>query len=118
VDEALGLLAVVKDALNSSPGQLKVASLQREAAGTWRVVTDRGPCVYWGFFTDDPPMDEPRTAEKASLLRRRLCEMKDPALYEYIKVYHAQAPVKPRGPAADVAPPVKPQPPGTSRPRH
>jgi len=114
IGEGLQLLAVVKDALHSSPGQLKVASVQREAAGTWRVVTDRGPCVYWGFFTDDPPMDEPRTVEKASLLRRRLCEMKDPALFEYIKVYHAQAPVKPRvagagGDAPEAVPPQRAQ---------
>lgn len=107
IAEALGLLAVARDALSSSPGQLKVASVQRETAGTWRVVTDRGPCVYWGFFTDDPPMEEPRTAEKASLLRRRLCEMKDPALFEYIKVYHVQAPVKPRAYTAP-GPPARP----------
>jgi len=109
VGEGLQLLAVVKYALNSSPGQLKVASVQREPAGTWRVVTDRGPCIHWGFFTDDPPMDEPRTAEKASLLRRRLCEMKDPALFEYIKVYHAQAPVKPRVDAPETASPQRTQ---------
>jgi len=106
VTEALGLLAVVRDALNSSPGQLKVASVEREAQGTWRVNTGRGPCIYWGFFTDDPPVDEPRTVEKASLLRRRLCEMKDPALFEYIKVYHAQAPVRPRGAASGGEPPA------------
>jgi len=118
VTEALGLLAVVKEALATAPGQLKVASVQHEAAGTWRVITDRGPCIYWGFFTDDPPMDEPRTNEKASLLRRRLCEMKDPALFEYIRVYHAQAPVKPRtssagGSAGETA--VAPQ--GGGKPR-
>jgi len=97
--EALGLMAAVKDVLTTSPGQLKVASIMREPSGMWRVITDRGPSIYWGAFTDDPPMDEPRTMEKKDLLRRRLCEIKDPSLLEYIKVYHAQAPVKPRAPA-------------------
>ncbi|MCY3023723.1 MAG: cell division protein FtsQ/DivIB [Planctomycetota bacterium] len=117
--EALDLIETVKDALASSPGQLKVASAQREAAGTWRIVTDRGPCIYWGYYTDDPPMDEPRTREKASLLRRRLCEMKDPALFEYVKVYHAQAPVKARGAtgSGDGGAPVVTQVPGGGRSR-
>ncbi len=95
--DALGLLAVVRDTLQCSPGHLKIASLMREPSGNWRIVTDRGPAVYWGAFTDDPPMDEPRTREKADLLRRRLCEIKDPWLLEYVKVYHAQAPVRLRG---------------------
>ena len=94
--EAIGLLAVVRDTLNVSPGGLKVATIQREPSGMWRVITDRGPSIYWGAFTDDPPMDEPHTQEKATLLRRRLCESKDPRLLEYIKVYHPSAPVKPR----------------------
>ncbi|MFH0939639.1 MAG: hypothetical protein V1899_10230 [Planctomycetota bacterium] len=94
--DALGLLAVIKDALVFSPGNLKVADIVREPSGMWRVVTDRGPMIYWGAFTDDPPMDEPRTREKADLLRRRLCECKDPSSLEYIKVYHASAPFKPR----------------------
>lgn len=97
--DALALLAVVRDALAFSPGNLKVADIIREPAGTWRVLTDRGPLVYWGFFTDDPPMDEPRTREKADLLRRRLCESKDPSTLEHIKVCFANAPFKPRGAA-------------------
>jgi hypothetical protein len=113
--EALGLLAVVCEVLRASPGQLKAASVQREASGTWRVITDRGPCIYWGFFTDDPPMDEPRTREKASLLHRRLCEMKDPSAFEYIKVYIAQAPVKPRGAAAGPPAGALSQAPGRAR---
>ncbi|MGD0090645.1 MAG: hypothetical protein ABSE73_12060 [Planctomycetota bacterium] len=117
VAEALGLLAVVREALSSSPGQLKVASVEREAKGTWRVITVRGPCIYWGVFTDDPPMDEPRTVEKASLLRRRLCEMSDPALFEYVKVYHAQAPVKQRGVVTGGEPAAAPAPQTTPRGR-
>jgi hypothetical protein len=106
--EGLALLSVVKHALQLSPGNLKVATLWREPAGTWRVVTDRGPYVQWGMFTDDPPMDEPRTKEKADLLRRRLCEARDPSLLEYIRVYHAQAPVKPRMQPATPAGPANP----------
>ncbi|HEY3321183.1 MAG TPA: hypothetical protein VGP72_12005 [Planctomycetota bacterium] len=98
--DALALQVVVKETLNAAPGQLKVACLQREPSGNWRVITDRGPQIYWGAFTDDPPMDEPRTREKADLLRRRLCEIKDPSVLEYVKVYCAQAPVKLRGVAA------------------
>jgi hypothetical protein len=101
--DALGLLRVVREALSSSPGGLRVASLQRVSAAMWHVQTDRGPLVYWGAFTDDPPMDEPTTHEKADLLRRRLCEIKDPGLLEYIKVYHAKAVVKPRALSAPVA---------------
>ncbi|HYG74160.1 MAG TPA: hypothetical protein VEK08_04065 [Planctomycetota bacterium] len=103
--EALGLLKEVKDVLATSPGQLKIATIMRQPSGQWLVITDRGPAVYWGSFTDDPPMDEPRTMEKKDLLRRRLCEIKDPSLLEYIKVYHAQAPVKPRAAAALTAEP-------------
>jgi hypothetical protein len=104
--EGLGLMSVVKEALSCSPGQLKITILQREPAGTWRVITDRGPAIHWGFFTDEPGMDEPRTQEKADLLRRRLCEIKDPSLLEYVKVYTAQAPVKPRSatPPLDATP--------------
>ena len=94
--DGLDLMAVVKEALSASPGQLKISTVIREPSGMWRVITDRGPAIYWGAFTDEPQMDEPRTREKAELLRRRLCEIKDPSLLEYIKVYHAQAPVKPR----------------------
>ena len=94
--DALELINVVRDALSASPGNLKVASVQREPSGMWRVVTDMGPSIYWGAFTDDPPMDEPKTQEKAILLRRRLCGCKDPRLLEYIKVYHPTAPFKPR----------------------
>jgi hypothetical protein len=101
--DAIELLGVAREALASSPGSLKVADIQREPSGMWRIVTDRGPLVYWGAFTDDPPMDEPRTREKADLLRRRLCESKDPTTLEYIKVYHASAPFKPRG-VAEPAP--------------
>ena len=54
---------------------------------------DRGLVIMWGAFTDDPPIDEPRTHEKAELLQKRLCEW-NPALLEYVKVYIAQAPVK------------------------
>lgn len=116
--EALELLAVVKDALGCSPGQLKVSTILREPSGMWRVITDRGPAIYWGAFTDDPPMDEPRTREKAELLRRRLCEIKDPALLEYIKVYHATAPVKPRAAVTnDVGRPAVTQTASTSRAR-
>lgn len=92
--EAIDLLAVVREALNSSPGQLKVMSLQRESSGRWLVLTDRGPVIYWGWFTEDPPIDEPRTRDKADLLRRRLCESKDPGVLEYVKVYTTQAPIK------------------------
>ena len=99
--DGLNLLATVREALRQSPGNLRVTEIMREPSGTWRVSTDRGPAIYWGSFTDDPPMDEPQTREKADLLRRRLCEAKDPGLLEYVKVYHPSAPVKPR-----IAPPV------------
>ena len=92
--EAIDLLAVVREALSGSPGQLKVTSLQRESSGRWLVLTDRGPLIYWGWFTEDPPIDEPRTRDKADLLRRRLCESKDPSVLEYVKVYTTQAPIK------------------------
>jgi len=111
--EALDLMVVVKEALGLSPGQLKISSVMREPSGMWRVITDRGPAIYWGAFTNDPPMDEPRTQEKADLLRRRLCEIKDPALLEYVKVYTAQAPVKPRS----TAPIIEAAPTATSTPR-
>jgi hypothetical protein len=98
--DALDLMVVVNEALSASPGKLKIASIQREPAATWRIITDRGPAIHWGFYTDDPPQDEPHTREKAELLRRRLCEVKDPSLLEYVKVYTVQAPVKPRTAAA------------------
>jgi hypothetical protein len=106
LQDGLELLGTVNAALRSSPGNLKIASVVREPAGTWRVLTDRGPTIYWGAFTDDPPVDEPRTHEKAELLRRRLCESKEPALLEYVKVYHAQAPVKPRAKPAGAGMPA------------
>jgi hypothetical protein len=100
--DALQLLARVREALTSSPGALKVADIQRDAAGMWRVLTDRGPMIYWGSFTDDPPMGEPNTQEKVDLLRRRLCESRDPSSLEYIKVYMPDAPFKPRANAANI----------------
>lgn len=97
LNEGLQLIGTMRDALNTSPGQLKASCIFREPAGTWRVITDRGPTIYWGVYSDEPPMDEPRTREKVDLLRRRLSEIKDPSLIEYVKVYTAQAPVMPRG---------------------
>ena len=97
--QALQLLTKVREALASSPGSLKVADIQRDTAGMWRVLTDRGPMIYWGAFTDEPPMGEPATQEKVDLLRRRLCESRDPSSIEYIKVYMPNAPFKPRGAA-------------------
>lgn len=91
--DALDLIAVVRDAMNNS--NLRVASVDQKE-GMWRIQTLRGPVVLWGAFSDDPPVDEPKTAEKVALLRRRLSECKNPEELEYIKVYIAQAPVKPR----------------------
>ena len=92
VTDALDLLAVVRDTLAKAPGNLRVTSIEQKDA-MWRIATDRGLVIMWGAFTDDPPIDEPRTHEKAELLRKRLCEW-NPALLEYVKVYIAQAPVK------------------------
>jgi hypothetical protein len=94
--DALSLLQVVREALNSSKGGLKVAMVQRSAAGMWQVVTDRGPVIQWGVYTDDPPMDVPSTREKADNLRNRLCEIKDPLLIEQLNLNHATTPVKMR----------------------
>ena len=88
----LDLLAVVRDALAKAPGNLRVLEVELRD-GMWRITTDHGPLIMWGAYTDDPPIDEPKTHEKAELLRRRLCEW-NPALLEYIKVYIGQAPVK------------------------
>ncbi len=92
VVDALDLLSVVRDTLAKTPGNLRVANVEFKDS-MWRIATDRGPVILWGAFTDDPPIDEPRTREKSELLRRRLCEW-NPALLEYVKVYIGQAPVK------------------------
>lgn len=92
VVDALDLLSIVRDTLSKAPGNLRVVNIELKDS-MWRIVTERGPVIMWGAFTDDPPIDEPRTKEKAELLRRRLCEW-NPALLEYVKVYIAQAPVK------------------------
>lgn len=96
VHDALGLLAVVSDVVGKLKCPLNVAIVQKEPANTWKVVTDRGPAIEWGYFTDEPPMDEPQTQEKAQLLRRKLSECGDPGRLECIKVYTYQAPVIPR----------------------
>lgn len=111
LQEGLQLIGTAREALQSSIGQLKIACVLREPSGMWRVITDRGPTIYWGVYSDDPPMDEPRTREKVDLLRRRLSEIKDPSLIEYIKVYTAQAPIMPRG-----APLITPVPNSNTRP--
>ena len=100
IQDALKLLTCVRETLNSSTGRLKVAQLQRDPSRTWRVITDRGPAINWGFFTDDPPIDEPRTNEKLAKLKTRLSESGDPSQLEYISVYTFQAPVKPRDASA------------------
>ena len=92
VIEALDLLSVVRDALAKAPGNLRVTSVEFKDS-MWRIGTEKGPVIMWGAFTDDPPIDEPRTHEKADLLRRRLCEW-NPALLEYVKLYIEKAPVK------------------------
>jgi len=92
VVDALDLFAIVRDTLAKSPGNLRVTSVELKD-GMWRVATDRGPMIMWGAFTDDPPIDEPRTHEKADGLRRRLTEW-NPALLDYIKLYIANPPVK------------------------
>ena len=97
--DALDLLSIVRGALAQSPGALRVSNLERKS-GRWRIATDHGPVVLWGEFTDDPPLDEPRTAEKSALLRRKLSEAKDPSILESVNVYDARGPVKRREPAA------------------
>lgn len=93
VAEGLDLIAVIRDVLSQAPARLRVASLE-QTNGRWRVQTDRGPAILWGEYTDDPPIDEPRTNDKATLLRRRLCESKDPTILEYVNVYDPRGPVK------------------------
>ncbi len=90
--DALDLLAVVRDVFAKSPGKLRVASIEQKE-GMWRIATPGGLLVMWGTFSDDPPIDEPRTAEKAELLRKRLNEW-NPTMLEYVKVYISQAPIK------------------------
>ncbi len=93
--DGLGLLGVLNDALSSWRGKLKVAAVQREPSGQWLATTDRGPRILWGFFTEEPPIDEPRTQEKANLLRRRLSEV-NPSDIESIRLYDPRAPMVPR----------------------
>lgn len=100
--EGLELLGVLSGALSPWRGGLKVASVQREPSGQWTATTDRGPRILWGFFSEEPPLDEPRTQEKASLLRRRLSEV-NPAEWESIKMYAPGAPLTPRAPAGRAA---------------
>ena len=106
IQDAIKLLGCVRETLNTSTGRLKVVNVQREASRTWRVITDRGPAINWGFFTDDPPMDEPLTREKMAKLKSRLSEAGDPSRLEYVSLYTNQAPVKMRDPSA--AAPVPP----------
>jgi hypothetical protein len=96
IRDALGLLTVVSDVVGKLKFPLKVAMIQKEPANTWRVVTDRGPAIEWGYFTDEPPVDEPLTQDKAQLLRKKLTEAGDPRNLECIRVYTWQAPVVPR----------------------
>ena len=95
VTDGLDLLAVVYDVLRQSPGALRITRVE-QSDGRGTVFTQNGPKILWGAFTDDPPLGEPRTGEKAQLLRRRLCESGNPSILEFVKVYVAQAPVKPR----------------------
>ena len=94
IHEALKLLACVRDALSTSAGHLKVALLQRSASRGWRIVTDHGPAINWGFFGEGRAQDEPDTDEKQEKLTQRLREFGDPGRLEYISVYTRQAPVK------------------------
>jgi hypothetical protein len=89
---ALELLRTAQDALLLGPGNaknLKPVEVLREASGQWRINTENGPVIEWGVFSDDPPLDEPRTHEKSESLRRCLCDCKDSAALEYIKLYTA-----------------------------
>jgi hypothetical protein len=94
IHDAIALLNVVREGIESF--RLKVADVRRESSGMWQIVTDRGPLVRWGAFTDDPPMDEPRTREKVDLLRRLMVESKDPTSLEEVTVYHTNGSFRPR----------------------
>jgi hypothetical protein len=106
VNDALDLLAVVRDSLAQCPGNLRIVRVE-QSDGRWTVSTQNGPKILWGAFTDDPPLGEPRTGEKAQLLRRRIAESGNPSMLEFVKVYVAQAPVKPRENAEIVPVPVQ-----------
>ena len=82
---ALGLIPNAQYALTLK--NLKIAEVAREASGGWRIVTEGGPVIEWGAFSDDPPLGEPRTHEKADSLRQCLSACKDPSALEYIKLY-------------------------------
>ncbi|HLX60648.1 MAG TPA: hypothetical protein VKX17_05145 [Planctomycetota bacterium] len=109
---ALDLLSVVRDTLAKSPGNLRVVSAE-QSEGMWKLTTqcgsERGPLILWGTFSDDPPIDEPRTQEKLESLRLRLREWPSPALLEYVKLYVANAPVKLRATnGSEISTPTRP----------
>jgi hypothetical protein len=93
VQEGLKLLGVLDDTFAKLKSPLKVAEAKRDPKGTWYIVTDRGPALYWGYFCDDPPIDEPTTTDKLQKLALRLREIGDPSRLEYIRLYSPDAPV-------------------------
>jgi hypothetical protein len=94
IDEALKLAALVKGTLDSAPVKLNLAEMRRADNGTWTLATDRGLEIIWGVYSEYPPMDEPKTAGKLSLLARRLLECGDPAQWSSVNLRVPNAPME------------------------
>jgi hypothetical protein len=101
--EGLGLLETAHEILSRSPGALKAVRVQRDPAGTWRVLTAGGPVIEWGYWQDEQrPSGEPCLREKKQWLARRLAEW-DAKRLRFIRLDKYEAPVVPLVPATGAA---------------